>query len=110
MNIYKEAWLAEAGMDYYSRRGVGKAATKIGKKKGSITAGRAFDIAAKQKAQAIIVKGAHEAFKYAAKSQVKGSVGVALRVGGRVGLRAVPVVGMAMLAYDLYKLGEYILD
>ena len=110
MNIYKEAWLAEAGLDYYSRRSVGKAAVKIGKKKGSITSGRAVDIVAKQKAQGVILKGAHESFKYAAKSQMKGSVGIALRVGGRIGMRAVPVIGLAMLAYDLYKLGEYITD
>ena len=41
---------------------------------------------------------------------MKGNLGVALRVGGRVGIRVVPIVGAAMLAYDIYKLGEYLLD
>lgn len=110
MNAYKEAWLAEAMIEYSQKRSVGNAATKIGKKRKSVTPRRAVDIAAKQKAQGIILKGAHQAAKYAARSQIKGSVGIALRVGGRIGLRAVPVVGAAMLAYDLYQLGEYLLD
>ena len=110
MNAYKEAWLAEAMMTYSQKRSVGKAATSAGKKKKSITPGKAMDIAAKQKAQGIILKGAQQAAKYAARSQVKGSVGIALRLGGRIGLRAVPVVGAAMLAYDLYQLGQYLLD
>ena len=66
--------------------------------------------AAEQKAQAAILEGSRQVFKYAAKSQMRGQVGVALRVGGRIGLRAVPIVGGAMLAYDLYKLGKYVLE
>ena len=110
MNAYKEAWLAEAMMTYSQKRSVGKAATSAGKRTKAITPGRAVDIVAKQKAQGIILKGAHQAAKYAARSQIKGTVGIAVRVGGRIGLRAVPVVGAAMLAYDLYQLGEYLLD
>ena len=110
VNIYKEAWLAEQMAGYYRHRKVGKAATNVGKKRGKLTGKTAVNIAAKQKAQATMVKGAHEAFKYAAKSQMKGNLGVALRVGGRVGIRVVPVIGAAMLAYDLYQLGSYLLD
>lgn len=110
VNIYKEAWLAEQMKGYYNHRKVGKAATKVGKARGKITGRDVANIAAKQKAQGVMLKGAHQAFKYAARSQIKGNVGRALRVGGRVGLRAVPFVGTAMLAYDIYQLGSYLLD
>ena len=110
MNAYKEAWLAEAMFDYSQQRTLAKKTAKAQKGRGRVSGRDVVNVASKQKAQGIILKGAHEAAKYAAKSQVKGSVGIALRVGGRIGLRAVPVVGAAMLAYDLYQLGEYLLD
>lgn len=109
-NIYKEAWLAQSMYEYSQKRNVGKVAAKAGKSRGKILSFDVKDAAAKQKAQGIILKGAHEAFKYAAKSQITGGVGAAIRVTGRIGIRAVPVVGAAMLAYDLYKLGKYVMD
>ena len=110
MNAYKEAWLAEVMFDYSQKRAVSKKVAKLQKARGRISARGVADQAAKQKAQATILKGAHQASKYAAKSQLKGTIGIALRVGGRIGLRAIPVVGVAMLAYDLYQLGEHLLE
>jgi len=49
-------------------------------------------------------------FKHAAQSQLKGRLGIALRVGGRVGIRVVPVVGTAMAVYTVYKLFDDLLD
>ena len=49
-------------------------------------------------------------FKHAAQSQIKGRLGIAMRVGGRVGLRVVPVVGTAMAVYTIYKLIEDLQD
>lgn len=50
------------------------------------------------------------ALQGAAKSQMKGKIGMGLRVGGRIGLRAVPVIGVAMIAYDAYNLVKYLHD
>ena len=50
------------------------------------------------------------ASRYAAKSQLTGSLGVALRVGGRVGLRVIPVVGVALFAYDMYQFGKWLAE
>jgi hypothetical protein len=50
------------------------------------------------------------ASRYAAKSQVTGTLGVGLRVGGRIGLRVVPVVGAAIVAYDLYQFGKWLAE
>lgn len=50
------------------------------------------------------------ALQGAAKSQMKGKLGMGLRVGGRLGLRAVPVVGAAMIAYDVYGLIKHLHD
>lgn len=44
----------------------------------------------------------YSGLKHAAQSQIKGRLGMALRVGGRVGMRAVPILGTAMAAYSIY--------
>ena len=110
MNAYKEAWLAEAMFDYSQKRTISHKVAKAQKGRGRVSGRDVANIAAKQKAQGIMLKGAHQAAKYAARSQMKGTVGIALRFSGRIGLRAVPVVGAAMLAYDLYQLGSYLMD
>ena len=38
----------------------------------------------------------------AAQSQIAGRVGMALRVGGRLGVRVIPVAGAVLTAYDVY--------
>ena len=52
--------------------------------------------------------GLATAATHAAQSQIAGRVGVTLRVGGRIGLRVIPVVGVALLAYDLYQFGKWV--
>ena len=39
---------------------------------------------------------------HAAQSQITGRLGIALRVGGRVGVRVIPVAGAILTAYDVY--------
>jgi hypothetical protein len=39
---------------------------------------------------------------HAAQSQVAGRLGMALRVGGRLGVRVIPVAGAVLTAYDVY--------
>lgn len=41
---------------------------------------------------------------HAAQSQIKGRLGMALRVGGRLGVRVIPVAAAIMTAYDVYML------
>ena len=38
----------------------------------------------------------------AAQSQLAGRIGIGLRVGGRLGVRIIPVVGAVLTAYDVY--------
>ena len=77
MNAFKQAWLAEQMLDYAQKRGVAKEASKVAKRRGKELSVDLTRIAAEQKAQATVLKGAHVAFKYAAKSQMKGSLGMA---------------------------------
>ena len=42
------------------------------------------------------------AFTHASQSQITGRLGIALRVGGRVGARVLPVAGAILTAYDVY--------
>ena len=39
---------------------------------------------------------------HAAQNQIKGRLGMALRVGGRLGVRVIPVAAAVMTAYDIY--------
>ena len=48
--------------------------------------------------------------KHLAQNQIKGTIGIMGRVGGRVGLRAVPVLGAAMFVKDAYDLYEFLTD
>lgn len=110
MNAYKEAWLAQTMVDYAVSRPLQKRVMQGKKAKRSLSSRDVAEIAARQKAQGLILKGAQQGAKYAARSQLKGGVGVALRVTGRIGLRAIPVVGAAMMAYDLYQAYEYLTE
>lgn len=109
MNAYKEAWLAQQMISYSQKRGLAKEHQKASKKnsKGKKVS---VDVAARQKAQGMVLKGSHTLAKHAAQSQIKGALGVGLRVGGRVGLRVIPVVGAVMLAYDMYKFVEWLAE
>ena len=111
MNAYKEAWLAQQMISYAQKRSISKSYQKASNKNSSKARKQHMvDVAARQKAQGLILKGSHTVLKHAAQSQVKGSMGIALRVGGRVGLRLVPVVGIALLAYDTYKAVDWLMD
>ena len=110
MNAYKEAWLSNTMMDYAVSRPLQRRVMQAQKRSKKITPGKATEIAARQKVQASIMKGGHVLMKHAAQSQIKGKLGIGLRVGGRIGLRVIPVVGAAMLAYDLYRAYEYLTE
>ena len=110
VNSYKEAWLANTMLDYSASRPLQRAVMQDKKKRKQITARDATAIAARQKATGLVLKGSHELLKHAAQSQIKGRLGIGLRVGGRIGLRVIPVVGAAMLAYDLYQAYEYLTE
>ena len=110
VNAYKEAWLANVMLDYSQSRNVRKTIVQHQKRRKKVTPARATEIVARQKAEAMVLKGGMELMKHAAQSQVKGRIGIGLRVGGRIGLRVIPVVGAAMLAYDLYRAYEYLTE
>jgi hypothetical protein len=107
MNEYKQAWYANTLV------GIQEAPEKkkrvSSKKSGGF--GKEFKSHLKQDvkrgAYAVAMGIGMQASKYAARSQLTGALGVSLRVGGRVGLRVIPVVGMALMAYDLYQFGKW---
>ena len=113
VNEYKRAWLAKQATDYTQRRSLAVARQQAQRKRaGTNKAMRSklLEETAKQKSQKVMLGLAKEVSEAAAKTAVKGSVGTAVRFGGRVGLRVVPIVGAAMLAYDLYRLVDYLAD
>ena len=48
--------------------------------------------------------------KHLAQNQIKGTLGIMGRVGGRVGLRAVPVLGTILIVKDAYDLYDFLTD
>lgn len=106
MNEYKQAWYANTLV------GVQEAPEKkrkISNKSGRFVTEFKGHLKQEIKRDAVYAGLAigREAAKYAARSQLTGTIGAMTRVGGRVGLRVIPVVGYAILAYDLYQFGKW---
>lgn len=100
-NPYKRAWLEEVG----SGTTVRVKKRKVNKLKAKVTLKHdPFEMATRQILQSVVLGAAHGASKHAAQSIIAGRAGIALRVGGRIGLRVVPVVGAVMMAKDIYDL------
>ena len=93
-NEYKTAWRLASGHTHQQR----KQKTTSKKKSPSIKKDVQQDIAIS--AGLAIALGA---LPHMAQNQLKGRVGIALRVTGKLGMRAVPVVGVAMTVYDAYR-------
>ena len=49
-------------------------------------------------------------FKHMAQSQLKNRLGMFVRTSGKIGLRAVPVIGTAMAVYTVYTLVDDLFD
>lgn len=110
LNPYKEAWLSNSMMEYAASRPLQRQMVQSKKRQKRITPQQATQVVARQKAEATLMKGAHSLAKHAAQSQIKGKLGIGLRVTGRIGTRLIPIVGTAMLAYDLYRAYEYLTE
>ena len=106
MNEYKQAWYANTLVGIQEHPAKKKRLSS--KRDGFVTE---FKGHVKQEARRGAVAAGMaigmQASKYAARSQLTGALGVSLRTGGRVGLRVIPVVGYAILAYDLYQFGKW---
>ena len=113
VNEYKRAWMANQASQYTQRRQLAVHRQQMQKRQSKGNAAmrsRLLEETVKQKGQKVILGAVKEVSEIAAKSAMKGSAGTAVRFAGRVGLRAVPIVGAAMLAYDLYRLVDYIAE
>lgn len=106
MNPYKAAWYANTLLSDTTR----PPKEFERRQKSKFSRDKGVQAAKSQMRQEAILSGAYAASRYAAKSQLTGNLGVALRVGGRVGLRVIPVVGMALLAYDVYQFGKWVME
>ena len=110
LNPYKRAWYLASSPGAHER--TVSPETKTERKRESF--GQEFRRHVKQDVQRAGIHAglgaAGLAFRYAARSQVTGRLGVATRIGGRIGLRVVPVVGAALIAYDLYQFGKWLAE
>lgn len=109
MNQYKRDWLAQVGMIRYSNPEPGKTKKKNNKSKINY-ASKVHAILEQEVKEKVALSTAHTLSRYASVAASKGRLGIALRVGGKIGLRVVPVVGAVMLAHDIYQVGKFIHD
>lgn len=111
MNPYKMAWLEGTdAVTIRSRQLFEKAGKKL---KPHVSQKHARAITreiARQKTEAAGLSAAYAMSKQMAQSTIKGRGGMVLRFGGKVGLRAVPVVGALMMAHDVYRAGRYVYE
>ena len=96
-NEYKAAWRAASGHRHVPRK-----QTSTSNQQTRSTRSMLKQVQKEMAIQAGIGL-ALGALPHMAQNQLKGRVGIALRLTGRVGMRAVPVVGTAMIVYDAYR-------
>lgn len=113
MNEFKAAWYANTLVGVQEnpakkRKTVARKQSKMG------TFRKELIDHQKAEAKRGLVRGGLIAGKYAsayaARSTATGALGTALRVGGRVGLRVIPIVGYAIIAYDVYQFGKWVME
>lgn len=110
MNEYKAAWYANTLIGVQEHPGKKKrfSSNKQSKKDGFR---KEFGEHVKQDVRrAAIAGGLHigrQVSRAAANTALTGTLGTTVRMGGRVGMRVIPVVGYALLAYDLYQFGKW---
>lgn len=97
-NVYKAAWRLHSGQLLPQvRKQVSKSQPKKFSKRKFVQRQK------QQKQRDVTMAAAVAVAHHAAQNQMKGKVGIALRVGGRIGVRAIPVAAALMTAYDVYQ-------
>jgi hypothetical protein len=61
-------------------------------------------------ARAVMTWALPTLFKHLSQNQIKGTIGIIGRTGGRIGIRAVPILGAAMMIKDAIDLAEYVYE
>ena len=77
---------------------------------GKITHVDVIDRALEGTARAVMTWAIPTIMKHLAQNQINGRLGAMARVGGRVGLRAVPVLGTVMIVKDALDVYEFLTD
>lgn len=110
MNEYKAAWYANTLVGIQEHPGK-KQGIDSKKQKRQDGFRKEFVEHVKQDVKrGAIVGGLHigrQISRAAANTAMTGALGTTVRVSGRVGMRVIPVVGYAILAYDLYQFGKW---
>ena len=102
MNEYKEAWLAACELLPQVAPSSDKNPEEYYDEYSSIMMDR--------QTEAAILSIAHWGMRAAASNQLKGRLGIYMRVGGRVGVRVVPLVGLAITVYDAYRFFDALME
>lgn len=97
MNEYKKAWMIEAEMVRPTN-----AVHLPEKTQHPSFSDKVKDHVKDEVVQTVVTAAAFSLFTHAAQSQISGPVGIALRTGGRVAVRAIPIIGVAWAAYSIY--------
>ena len=120
MNPYKVAWMAKKN-SFVTRYAVSKAMSssrpkgRNSRRKGTLSKvdvrePNVIDTALHGGASTAITWALPKLMKHLAQNQIKGKIGIAGRTIGRIGGRAVPILGTVMLIKDAHSVISYLLD
>ena len=68
------------------------------------------DMIVRQAVETTVLRAGYRMAGYMSVANVGGKTGIALRVTGKIGLRAVPIVGAALLARDMHTVYKLLKD
>lgn len=111
MNEYKAAWYANTLVGIQEHPGKKKALSSNKAKRQDGFRKEFVDHVKQDVKRGAIVGGLHvgrQLSRVAANTTMTGALGTTVRVSGKVGMRVIPVVGYAILAYDLYQMGKWV--
>ena len=118
MNSYKQAWMdnVQSFSNFYNvsrhvttNMAKGKVRRPHGSLKHTVTHSM-IDHAVESATNAAITYAAPKILRHLAQNQIKGKIVIIGRVGGRAGLRFVPVLGTAMMIKDAYSVYRWMTD
>ena len=108
MNQYKLDWyLATQVVNNYV---LNKSLGETTENSGNLTHVEVVDRALENTARAVMTWAVPTLLKHMAQNQINNKIGVMGRVGGRLGLRVVPVFGTLMIIKDAYDVYEFLTD
>ena len=109
-NAFKAAWLEHSGSGVTMKKLRSRKKRTVRHTVQQSHYQVARDMVIRQAVETTVLRAGYRMSGYMAVANVGGKTGIALRVTGKIGLRAVPIVGAALLARDMHTVYKLLKD